>query len=346
MLEKAVVIGIGYYFAAKKPYIMQKYNVVGLIDPSGEHCGKFHEDIPVLSVKDLKTLTYDKVIIATIIGEIKPSDLFAYGVKYDQIELLLKVEPFVANEDLLILRPDVDYEIMADGFIYCKIDNLHIAVETNNELYIIKEIFCKGEYNFSLPEKDIVVIDIGMNIGCASLFFANRTDVKKVYSFEPFPETFLRAKHNIATNNLFDKIIPFNLGASDKNEHVSLQYTPDLKGLMSTVFDNKAVCSQNTETVQVEMCDISNFMQVILEDHSDSPILMKIDCEGAEFEILGKMVATNILNKISMIILEWHRRDVKILEKYFIENGFAILTTLGSKTPPVGMLVAVNMKLK
>src|SRR6185312_6672086 len=48
-----------------------------------------------------------------------------------------------------------------------------------------------GSYNLIVPtEKKIALIDIGMNVGITSLFYASKPNVEKVFSFEPFVPTF------------------------------------------------------------------------------------------------------------------------------------------------------------
>lgn len=44
---------------------------------------------------------------------------------------------------------------------------------------------------------DSIVIDIGANIGLASLFFAARKNVIKVIGYEPLRSTYQKALHNI-----------------------------------------------------------------------------------------------------------------------------------------------------
>lgn len=83
-------------------------------------------------------------------------------------------------------------------------------------ILIVEEIFKNDEYNFDIGGP-AVVIDIGMHIGLASLYFAARDDVEGVYGFEPFKPTFEQAMFNFKINEKYaDKIHPHNYGLGDR----------------------------------------------------------------------------------------------------------------------------------
>jgi hypothetical protein len=87
--------------------------------------------------------------------------------------------------------------------------------DTFDNFYVVQELFAEGVYSIHLNTEKIVVCDIGMNVGIASLYFAGVNNVTKVYSYEPFPETYQRALANFSLNPLLkDKILPRNEGVA------------------------------------------------------------------------------------------------------------------------------------
>ncbi len=51
---------------------------------------------------------------------------------------------------------------------------------------IFTDIFNNDNYNMNIGA-DSIIVDIGMNVGIATLFFALKQNVKKIYSYEPDP---------------------------------------------------------------------------------------------------------------------------------------------------------------
>ena len=111
-----------------------------------------------------------------------------YLAKYPVIkhtELFLEAYEYVIKLEKYF--PVIHFKDANQG-ICVSIDGLEIIVESFEEFFIIAEIFIDYDYNFLLNE-EVVVLDIGMNIGIASLFFSKMNAVTKVYGFEPVADT-------------------------------------------------------------------------------------------------------------------------------------------------------------
>ena len=62
---------------------------------------------------------------------------------------------------------------------------------------------------------------------------------------------------------------------------------------------NSSIC---TKKVEVPCVDIKN----ILEEHRGKEIYIKADIEGAEFEIVKRIINENLCSDIKLMWIEWH----------------------------------------
>src|SRR5215207_7496702 len=62
-----------------------------------------------------------------------------------------------------------------DGLLL-QINELKFKLDAFDELYILNEIFVEGCYNLDTKEQQCVLVDIGMNVGICSLYFAQRPE--------------------------------------------------------------------------------------------------------------------------------------------------------------------------
>lgn len=233
----------------------------------------------------------------------------------------------------------------------CKIENnilttpegvkIDISVAPRDAMGITKEVFLKKDYavNFSY---DAALIDIGLNRGIASLFFATYPNIKQIYSFEPFKPTFELAKRNLELNpHLSEKISAFNFGLGKAETTLELSYMAEATGGMSTTHD---VCrgrkSIKKETVVVK--DAAKEITSIFEENENKHIIVKCDCEGAEFEIFERLDEEGLVGNIDIVLMEYHFRKPDGLVGILTKNGFAVSTKVLSKKMSTGYIYAVR----
>lgn len=193
---------------------------------------------------------------------------------------------------------------------------------------IVKEIFVDNYYipqGFEIQKGDTVV-DIGAHIGTFSVFASGFAS--KIYSFEPLDENFQLLKENIAINNIGDIAVPFNSAVSDKTGKREFFICSNNSAGHSFYF-SESFCKNKkiiVPTVSLEDFVASNNISVIN--------FLKIDCEGAEYDILLKC-PTRVLNIVQKISMECHDidsdRNVSLLEDFLKENGFAVNINGGQK---------------
>jgi FkbM family methyltransferase len=223
--------------------------------------------------------------------------------------------------------------------VFVEFDDLRFYVESPEEFYILKEVFVEKDYNL-LSNENYVVFDIGMNIGISSLFFALKDNITKIYSFEPVLETYSQALYNFDLNKKYsNKIEPFNLGLGGYTRTEKVLYDPQMKGNCGIRLESSPNISiEKAEEIEISIVSIEEVIKDIFDRHINQKIVLKIDCEGAEYEIVRKLKDENLLKQIDILMIEWHDKGSKIIEEILVEHNFNIISRVLS--PITGMIYA------
>lgn len=67
---------------------------------------------------------------------------------------------------------------LQDDKVYVELQGLKFNIQTKEELYILNEVFVKGDYAYESNE-DFIFIDIGMNVAITSLYFGAKKKLQK-----------------------------------------------------------------------------------------------------------------------------------------------------------------------
>jgi len=217
------------------------------------------------------------------------------------------------------------------GVLILQLGKIKAEITTLEELYILNEIFIDGCYNFLTPDAGTVVVDIGLNVGMASLFFAQSEAISRVYSFEPFEPTFKQALKNISLNDesIKNKIIPSNYGIAGVTREEEWDYVYSGKGnmgLRNSFEESQPTSAETKNKIRVTLKGIAEVLPDIISRHPSQKIVLKIDCEGAEYEILEKLAASNLLKQVHSLLIEWHVKGPGPLTSLLQKNGFSMMS--------------------
>lgn len=198
-------------------------------------------------------------------------------------------------------------------------NNILIHGNSENTILTAHGVLCCREYDFFFKE-NCIVIDIGLNIGITSIFLAQKNNVKKIYAYEPFMPTYQQAIRNLNNNpGIKEKMEFFSFGLGEENKQLTIHYNEDQPGSMSTVSD----LYQDSPVIEcIEIRQASAVLKEIFDNHLELKKVLKIDCEGAELEILQDLQNNNLLSKIDLILLEWHLGYHEQLKELFLNCGF------------------------
>ncbi len=284
-------------------------------------------------------LAYDKTNNSI---QVKPFHFSVYEEK-PEYHFLLKEEN-VRLAQTLKSSYDCDFEKNENEELVINIEGIKALIKSEQDLEILNEIFIQGVYNF-ICDQPLVVIDIGMNVGWASLYFALDDNVQQVYSFEPFKKTYEDALNNFALNpNLKEKINPFDYGIGGKDEVVTVEYDYDLKasvgvkGLPESM-EKKSQGKKIKEDIAIRSA--TDVLSSIFEKFTDTDFMAKIDCEGSEYDILKSLEKADMLSRFKVIIMEWHEKGPDELVSYLRNANFTVFSRR-PKSKNIGMIYAVR----
>lgn len=199
-------------------------------------------------------------------------------------------------------------------------NNIKLKIRINStdfmaltNIWVIEEYAKEG---FDIKNDDII-IDIGGHIGLFSIYASQKCKSGKIFTFEPVIDNFKILRENIETNKN-KNIFPENIAISNKNSKVTIFLSDDDAG--------HGMYSKSSNSITINAI---NLEEIFLKNNLKKCDFLKIDAEGAEFDILEN-ISEDMLKTISKIVIEYHifednsiKRLENIMEK-FEKNGFKI----------------------
>jgi len=181
---------------------------------------------------------------------------------------------------------------------------------------IISEILFVPRCEYHVPRdlKPKIIVDLGANIGIASIYFAHQFPDSEIFAFEPEEENFLLLEKNIQSCENA-RAFPVGLGNEDEVKEVYFSDNPNNYGGFSFF----PAGSNTSMKKKVQVKKASDYFREIGISRVD---LMKIDTEGSEFEIITDL-DPNMLKEIEWIVGELHGiRDFEMLA--YLDQWFDI----------------------
>ena len=202
-------------------------------------------------------------------------------------------------------------------------DGTQFRVRTAMEVWVIIETYLGHTYeqNSFDVQNNWVIIDIGAGLGEFSITAAKKCPNGIVYAYEPFRESFELMQENILLNNVVNtKVYPYAVGGNVGLMH--LKTASGVPVLYSTAI-NDSYLGRHDAIVQGTTLD-----EVFETFHLENCDLIKIDCEGAEYDILFH-TSSSTLQKTKRICLEYHNGITKFTHLdlvHFLEShGFLVI---------------------
>lgn len=186
------------------------------------------------------------------------------------------------------------------------------------------EIF--AEHIYELPkaivgDRTYSVLDIGANRGYSALYFASLEYVERVFSFELFPDIAKKAAENLALNpHLNSKIHFHNFGLGATEQTITAYYLPERDGISSAHLSFlEQYAPEERGHIQSQQCVVkpaSLVLQDCIESNKLRHIMLKIDVEGAEYEIMRDLSShyPQIFEYVGIIMGDTHSGFIALLD--------------------------------
>lgn len=179
---------------------------------------------------------------------------------------------------------------------------------------IIREVVIQDYYHIEQIKRGYTIVDIGGSVGAFSILAAKKAE--KVFVYEPFPDNYSIIKKNISLNKL-KNVIPFRTAVYSKNGKIKLFVEKENLGGHSLYGNSDNFIEIKTTTLK----------GIFDSNHLDKIDLLKMDCEGAEYDILLN-TPKSYLRKINKLYMEHHSvkgHSLEQLKQLLEKNGFRVI---------------------
>ena len=236
-----------------------------------------------------------RILLRIALGK-KRRDRIFIEQGFDFNTFLYKVFKILRIGNSMLLKisvPKYDYKF------YCRINREDLVFMTNHEDDIIEHF---------TPKQGDIVVDIGAHMGRYTIISSKRVGTNgKVVAIEAHPGNFEMLNRNIKLNQLTN-VIPLNYAVYSKETKIKLYLPEEDSGytIYNTIMSNRAGTEDKFVEVNANTLDCLLQLDQIREEEVN---WVKIDVEGAEFEVLKG--ATNVLSKSKDIalLIEVHGSD-------------------------------------
>jgi FkbM family methyltransferase len=148
-----------------------------------------------------------------------------------------------------------------------------------------------------------VILDIGANVGTASMMFSFYYPLTKIYSFEPEAESYTLLEKNMKQ---FPNVRTYPFGFHTENKLVESYRSPNDPGTVS-------IGNNSHYTELASSIELRNPTDWLKENKIPAIDILKIDTEGCEVPILMSMKSSLPVTKL--VYLEYHsEQDRKAID--------------------------------
>ncbi|WP_431911914.1 FkbM family methyltransferase [Micromonospora carbonacea] len=227
-------------------------------------------------------------------------------------------------------------------------DDLMIFHRNRREAdFIFREVFRDNEYlrnGITLPDRPTVV-DVGANIGGASVLFGLAAPGARIIAVEPVPQLCRAVELNARLHDIDVAVIPSAVG--DARGRTVITYYPKntaMSGLLADQADREvlkaylsghedAASAAGLDAMVAELlvgepveCSVQTLGQALQGHSVDRIDLLKIDVEKAEWQVL-RGIDDALWQRIDQVVMEVHDIDGRVAAcvRLLKDSGFNVL---------------------
>jgi len=190
------------------------------------------------------------------------------------------------------------------------------------EAQLVEELWHRKVYDPLLPciKDGSTVIDIGGNIGIFSIKAARYAKNVRVVAYEPVPGNFAVLEKNIAVNNVGGFVEARPLAVAGRPGEIELYYEESNTGQGSFAPHHEP----DTKMIKIKCTTLADIFKDERVERCD---FLKIDCEGAEEDILYN-APKELFSKITSMTIEWHdnlsKQGFEHFKEFLEKEGYRV----------------------
>lgn len=164
------------------------------------------------------------------------------------------------------------------------------------------------------------VIDVGANVGVFTIWAARYLGAERIVAVEPAPDTSRELRGNLERNSVEAQVLEAAVGRTSGEATLHRRGAP----ARDTLFTTDRYGSRFEPTARVRLVTLDEVFSLFEIESCD---LLKLDCEGAEYEILGA-AGNETLASVRHLVAEYHvglnDQRPHELRRLLEDNGFDV----------------------
>lgn len=217
---------------------------------------------------------------------------------------------------------------------------VEIIINSDADESVFGEIFADREYKILEPvisKARAPIIDIGAHVGMFSVYCAVLNPKMEIFAYEPDDRNFAAMKENLKLNNV----------RNVKMKNVAIGGTSGERTLfLSRDSHNHSILSAEAAgdfSGEEKIVNVVTLERILEQNRLAKVSLVKMDCEGAEFEILENLSA-EVFDVVENFYVECHRYTYEMnparLVEIFKKHGFKTETWSNHYDKRMGFILA------
>ena len=169
----------------------------------------------------------------------------------------------------------------------------------------VKDFMSKDEkklFDIELKPHSII-FDVGGYEGSFTTRLLDKNSKSFFYIFEPIYKYYKSIKKKFEN---VDNVSVFPFGLSDENKTIPLELN----------FDRTSHNGVLDIDSNYELSNLKSISDFVIEKKIEQIDLLKLNVEGAEYEILDNLISTNLMDKVKTLLIQFHLNQSKDYLKY------------------------------